>query len=350
MIRRLRTGVRSLLGQIAGTDTVPRNDRDAARSDLRWGTTGIVAVVVVLAALGIVYTTDLGVRTYTADLTDAGSVRAGDPVRIAGITVGKVRSLTLKSDRVALDFTVDRTIFVGAQTTLDIRMLTVVGGHYVALTPAGAQPLGRKTIPADHVTLPYSLPRAFQDAITPIRNMDGDVLRRNFAALADSIDKSPNGIGQALTAATTIVGILDKQSADISRALTVAEDYVSAIETNKRLVVRMVRTLGILITLIENNKLHVGKQLDLLASVVERVVPVGQAWQSTLKPMAQPLADLIPRLSDISTRLGELLEGLRAFGARFQPLITAQDGVAVDQSDITITAPALCIPVPGRTC
>ncbi|WP_309234921.1 MlaD family protein [Nocardia sp. XZ_19_385] len=346
----LITAASGLLERLSGNSAVPQSEPAAARSDLRWGLAGVVLVLIMLAGVGVVYVADTEQRTYTADLADAGSVRPGDSVRVAGVTVGKVRSLALGSDRATMTFTVDDEVFVGAQSTLDVRMLTVVGGHYVALIPAGSKPLGHTTIPMDRVVLPYSLPQVFQDAIAPIRKVDGDVLRRDFAALQNSIDKSPHGIGQALTAAGTIVDILDRQNADISRALTVADEYLSAIDTNKDVIIRLIRTLGVLITLVENNKFQVAKQLDLLASTVQRVVPLGQAWQSTLKPMAQPLAESIPKLTEIGTRLGELLESLREFGARLQPLVTPQGGVSIDQSGTTITAPALCVPVPGRTC
>ncbi|MEV6071394.1 MlaD family protein [Nocardia sp. NPDC052001] len=345
LTRRLGT----LIDSLEGTGTAPRSERDAARTDRRWGFAGIAAALVVLAAVGIVYVADLGTSTYTADLADAGSVHPGDPVRVAGITVGKVRSLQLRADRATMTFSVNKDVFVGAQSTLAARMLTVVGGHYVALTPAGTKPLGHNTIPMDHVVLPYSLPQLFQDAIAPIDQVDGDVLRRNLAALQDSITQSPQAIGHAVTATKTIADLLNRQNADISSALSVADQYVSALDDSKQVLISLIRNLGILVTLIEQNKFQVSRELDYLASTVSRLVPVGQQWKSTLEPMAQPVADAIPRLHEIGDKLGTLLDGLRAFGQRLQPLVGDQ-GLTIDQSGTTVQATAPCIPVPGRSC
>uniref|UniRef100_UPI0024564788 MlaD family protein n=1 Tax=Nocardia neocaledoniensis TaxID=236511 RepID=UPI0024564788 len=110
--------------------------------ELRMGIIGLGLVVLFIIGAGIVYVVPLGKHTYTAELSEAQSVREGDDVRLAGISVGSVTSLELKPDKVLMEFTVDREVFVGDQTSLDIRMLTVVGGHYVALYPAGGRPQG----------------------------------------------------------------------------------------------------------------------------------------------------------------------------------------------------------------
>jgi phospholipid/cholesterol/gamma-HCH transport system substrate-binding protein len=104
-------------------------------SDVRLGLLGAVAVVVLLAAVGIVSVVETGMTTYTAELSDAGSVRADDDVRVAGITVGKIKSVTLQSDHVDMSFTVKDDVFIGDATSLEVRMLTIVGGHYLAVQP-----------------------------------------------------------------------------------------------------------------------------------------------------------------------------------------------------------------------
>src|SRR5690606_24521898 len=141
-------------------------------AEIRWGIGGICAAVLLLVAIGVVYVTGTSAQhTYVAELSQAGSVRPGDDVRLAGIPVGKVRSLTLLADRVRMEFTVSAEAFLGDATTLDIRMLTFVGGYYVAVLPAGAEPLGERVIPRERVIVPYNLTQAFQDAVDPVRRI-----------------------------------------------------------------------------------------------------------------------------------------------------------------------------------
>jgi phospholipid/cholesterol/gamma-HCH transport system substrate-binding protein len=320
------------------------------RTDLRWGIIGIVALLVFAATAGVLSTVHFGKRTYTAELTDAGALRVGDEVRLAGITVGAVKSLELEPDHIAMTFTVDRKVFIGAQTTLDVRMLTIVCGHYVAVRPAGTSPLGNTPIPTDHVILPYSLPQAFQDAIVPVREIDGATLRANFGALTTAIDGSPESFRRILDATDSIVDILGRQNSEVSRTLQFTDEYLAALAQNKLVVGKLIDKFRLLETTIEDNKLTVGDSMQNLALVASQLAPLAREWNTTMKPMSQSLRDAIDGLDGLGAKLGALLESVRDLGNRLQALVTPDGTVAIDQSAATITAPALCIPVPGRTC
>ncbi|GAB2443293.1 MlaD family protein [Nocardia tengchongensis] len=318
---------------------------------MRWGIAGILAAVVITIAIGVVYVSGTSSEsTYFADLAQAGAVRTGDDVRIAGIPVGQVKSLTLLPDRVRMTFTVAGNTFVGDQTTLDVRMLTVVGGYYVAVEPAGTKPLGATVIPQERVVLPYNLTQAFQDAVQPVRRISGDTLRQDLAALSTSIDKSPDAVRTAVKAAGDLVGILDKQNSDVSRTLSIADEYLTALQANSDVLAKLLTNLGTLETIVQNNKTQVAQSLNDLAAVLHDLSPLGRAWDASLKDRAQPLADAIPRLQELGGRLGTLLDALRGFEQRLLPLLPTGGGVSVDHSAATIPLPAVCVPVPGGGC
>lgn len=308
-------------------------------------------MVLLVIAIGAVYATGTTPEhTYRADLSQAGTIRTGDDVRVAGIPVGKVKSLTLLADRVRMEFSVDADTFVGDQSTLDVRMLTVVGGYYLALSPAGAKPLGDSVIPQDRVLLPYSLTRAFQDAIDPVAKIDGGMLRQDMAAVSQSVSGSPDSVRAVLRAAGDLVGILDKQNADISRTMSMSDEYLSALNANSDVLASLMNTFGTLEELIRNNKVVVSQALRDLAAVATDFTPLGRAWDNGLKDRAQPLADAIPRLSELGERLGTLLDSIRGLEQRLQPLLPAGGGVSVDQSGVTVPVASVCVPVPGGGC
>lgn len=332
-----------------GRGRAPLGDAASARADLRWGIAGIVCTATVFAAFGVVYVSDFHVHTYSAHLSDAGALRVGDEVRLAGIGVGKVESLVAQSDRVDMRFTVDKDVFVGAQTTLSVRMLTVVGGHYLALTPAGAQPLGDTAIPADRITLPYSLPQVFQDAIRPLGQVDGDVLRKNVAELNTSLSQNPEAFGSTLSAVSAIVDIMNRQNADISRALAMADEYSTALAGAKQVFVDLIEHFRVFETLIENHGLEVQQALSTLARVLSRVDPLSKAWNTSLNTKAQPLADLLGKLDQTGTKLQALIDSVHGLGERLEGLVSPQ-GLALDQSATTLQGTTVCVPVPGRVC
>ncbi|KQY29211.1 hypothetical protein ASD42_27030 [Nocardia sp. Root136] len=324
---------------------------DPRAGELRWGIAGMCAAVLLLVAIGAVYVTGTTAeRTYSAEMAQAGSVRTGDDVRLAGIPVGKVTALTLLPDRVRMEFTVAEDAFLGDQTTLDIRMLTFVGGYYLAVLPAGTKPLGAAVIPMERVIVPYNLTKAFQDAVEPVRRIDGSVFRQDLAALSTAIDKSPDAVRSTVRAAGDVVAILDEQNADISRALSIADEYLTALDANVDVLADLIITLGTLEQIIQTNKVQVAESLYDLAVILQDLTPLGRAWDASIKERAQPLADAIPALEQLGGRLGALLDAVRAFEQRLLSLMPAGGGVSVDQSGATIQLPAVCVPLPGGGC
>ncbi|MFF0456480.1 MlaD family protein [Nocardia africana] len=340
----MRTRIR-----LAG-DRPVADDRSMRRRELRLGLIGATAVVLVLAACGVLYVLPPGRTEYGADMTEAGAIRAGEDIRMAGITVGTVTSLELHDDRVHMTFTVDSDVFVGDESTLDIRMLTIAGGHYVALTSAGSKPLRQKVIAKDRVRLPYTLGQAFQDAVTPIREVNGDTLRQNLGELQTALVRSPDGLRQLGRAVDSIVDILDRQNADVSRALAVSQEYLTAISSNTALYGRLTRELNLTTDILLGNRAELGVSLDQLQRVLSRLAATEPAYGQTFKPMLDKLGEAIPELERLTGRLDGVLASVAHLGQQLQQIAGGPSGPVVDRSATTVPAPALCIPVPGRSC
>ncbi len=320
-----------------------------ARRELRWGLGGALAVVTLLAAGTVLYVAPVGRAEYTAELTESGAIRPGDDVRIAGIPVGSVTSLVLRDDRVRMTFTVDDAVRLGDKTTLAVRMLTVAGGHYLAVSPAGTEPLGSTPIPADRVRLPYSLGQAFQDAARPIAQVDGDTVRKNFAALQQSLDRSPDGLRQLGTSIDAVVDILDRQNQDVSQALSIAGEYLTSINATSQLYGRLNAELSLVETLLLDKKSEIAVSIQLLDNVFSRIAALEPAYANTLKPMAAELARALPELRSLGDRFDGLIGSLRDTIARLGEL-SGPDGLAIDHSTAAVRTGGVCVPVPGRTC
>lgn len=325
--------------------------RDSRTDDLRWGLAGLVATALLTAAIGLVHLTGTAAENvYTAELAQAGALRTGDDVRLAGVPVGRVESLTLLADRVRMTFAVRDDVFLGDQTILDIRMLTIVGSYYVAVQPAGTAPLGSQVIPRDRVLLPYNLTQLFRDSVEPVEEIDGDLVRRNLAALYDSVHDSPDAVRAALRAAEDLVGIMNKQNSDISRALAMADEYLTAINGSSDVLVRLVHQLRTLEMIVLTHKASIAQALGDVADVLRKVSPLGRAWDASIKERAAPLADAVPKLEELGAHLGALLDALRALQDRLLPLMSQEGGVTVDQSAVTVLPERICVPVPGGGC
>ncbi len=337
-----------------------RDEISARRREFGLGALGAVLVVLALLITAAVYVIPFGHRTYTAELAEAETVKAGDDVRLAGISVGTVRDLELHPDKVVMRFTVDSGIFLGDETTLDVRMLTLVGGHYVALFPAGAKPLGGTAIPPDRIRLPYSLMETFQDAAAPVRGIDGGTLRDNLSVLADSLVQAPEGIRQMISGADHLVDVLNQQRVEVSKAISLAQEYLGVVDLGKGQLRRMIEKIDLLETMLGDKRAEVREATRLLRSVFGRVAALQPSWETTLKPMAQQLADAVDRLEDIGEKLTPLVDSVHGIGEKLTRLVLPDGRVQVGDPAATVTAPGpvdaaaivggICIPVPGKAC
>lgn len=323
------------------------DDGTRKKRELRRGIIGAGLLVLALTAVGVLFVVPVGKHTYTAELSEAQSVKTGDNVRIAGIPVGEVKSLELEPDRVVMTFTVDSDVFMGDQTSLDIRMLTIVGGHYVALFPAGDKPLGDKAIPADRVRLPYSLVQTFQDAAAPLAALDGNSLNRNLAALGNSIEAAPDSLRTTLQTVSTYVDALDRQRTQVSNAVAVADEYVTMYDGAKTDLGRLMDNANLLVTVLEAKHSEMAEAIRLLSDVVGRLAGAQPAWDGSLKTK---LNDAITQLEELGTRFEPTLAAAQSMQGKFAALVIPDGGVQIDQSQQTVTLPQVCVPVPGKDC
>ncbi|MBL1079602.1 MCE family protein [Nocardia sp. 2] len=333
---------RRLWGLRYGTDT-------SARSQRLLGVAGLAAAVLMIVASAVMYFVPLGKHTYSAVLNEADSVRPGDDVRIAGISVGSVQSVELTDDAVLMRFTVKTSVALGDTTTLDIRMLTPIGGHYIAVSPSGDAPLGSKTIPAERIRLPYSLAQTFQDAQRVVSGIDGNTLRSSVADLTAALQNSPGSIDSVVNGMSTIVGIINTQNQDLRNALAVAEEYLSMLSESRKIVGAMLTKLGQMESQVLNRRGEVLTALQVTTELVSRIAALEPAWTQQLEPLTDRLLAAKPDLDQLGQKLGVVADDLAQAGQRLQSMITPE-GIGIDQSGTTVTPRPVCVPTPGRGC
>jgi phospholipid/cholesterol/gamma-HCH transport system substrate-binding protein len=78
-----------------------------------------------------------GGKVYTAQFAEAGGLKEGNEVRVAGVKVGKVTDISLDGAVVSVRFRaeVDR---LGDQTTASVKVKTMLGQKFLALDPLGS--------------------------------------------------------------------------------------------------------------------------------------------------------------------------------------------------------------------
>jgi phospholipid/cholesterol/gamma-HCH transport system substrate-binding protein len=163
-------------------------------------TTGIVGLVVLALLATAAYNAERlpiigGATTYTAEFSEAAGLRAGDPVYIAGVEVGRVSAVELAATpspaRVRVTMRI-RDAWIGAQTTASIEIKSLLGAKSVSLDPRGQRALDPRTpIPLQRTAAPYDVIEALGGLSGALQNIDTGQLERSLQTLADTFRGTP---------------------------------------------------------------------------------------------------------------------------------------------------------------
>lgn len=167
--------------------------------------------------------------TYRAEFTDAAGLVAGEEVRIAGVKVGKVTDLALDGDKVIVEFTVAGTE-LGDRTEAGIEVKTLLGQHYLSVTPAGDDPLSENdTIPLARTSTPVNIVPAFNQLADQTRRTDTAQLAGAFDALADTLEQTAPEMQGALSGLSRLARVVTKRDDQIALLFDRAADVTGVV-------------------------------------------------------------------------------------------------------------------------
>ncbi len=134
-------------------------------------------------------------ETYSAAFSEAGGLKPGDEVRIAGVKVGKVDEVDLAGSHVRITFRVKGDPKFGTRTGAAIRIKTILGAKYLALQPKGEGQLRPGSeIPLNRTVPAYDVVAAFSDLTTTTEKVDTEQLAKAMDTLSATFKDSPEEV------------------------------------------------------------------------------------------------------------------------------------------------------------
>lgn len=162
-----------------------------------------------------------GGDVYSADFAEVGGLRGGDEVRIAGVTVGKVDDIELRGDSVRVTFRVNGGDGFGDETGAEIRIRTLLGATFLALTPDGDGQLAEgSVIPVSRTVPPYDVVQAFSDLSETTDALDVDQLSTALETLGEVASTSPVEFAAAIDGLSDVSANLAARDQQINGLLT----------------------------------------------------------------------------------------------------------------------------------
>ncbi len=314
-------------------------------SQLRWGAAGVVVCAILLLAAGTLYVVPIGERGYTADFRVSGGARPGDEVRVAGINVGKVRSVDLVGDHVEISFGVGKDVFVGDQASVEVKMLTPIGGHYLSLDPAGEKALGGKHIPPERTTVPFELSDILNTATPVLGKVDAQTLRSTIAELNTALAGQPEALRGVITNAADLTGVLADRSRQLDTTLEISDEYLAAIADDRAMLSDFVRKLGTVADQLGNRKAQIVRVFGLIKRLFLVLHRPLLAYGDSVEPSVTEIEQIFAKVFEDPTRIDTVVNGIRDVVDKLGAMLGGQ--VAVDQPRDGVR---VCIPYEGKAC
>lgn len=319
---------------------------NSARNPALWGVVALALVVAMAVTAAAIYVRPPGQQTVVFYTDDAAAIRRGDDVRMAGISVGRVDDLTLEASQVKVRATVDGEAFVGDQSQVDVRMLTVVGGYYVNLVSLGDKPLGKNAIPVSHVSMPYSLMRALADTTKVSEHMNPRPIRESLDQLQAGLQGTNlDAVTAAIDAGNSLTATIDRQRGQISQILDLSDEYIAELTNYREKLHELVSKIAI----IEQTLVLYGKgfsqALKGLGEITDAIlVPYGKFWVNHREDFIQKIREWEDRITRWVEHNSRIVPRLRRVRDKIERVLDAQNARP------ELLATDVCIPMPGSPC
>ena len=128
--------------------------------------------------------------------------------------VGKVSDVYLDGAKVIVEFRA-KGVSLGEDTSAAIKIKSLLGQKYLALTPAGSGELDKR-IPLDRTTVPYDVALAFEDLGRNTGAIDTEQMAKSFDVLADSFEETPKALRGMLKGMSALANTISKRDDELA--------------------------------------------------------------------------------------------------------------------------------------
>ena len=240
----------------------------------------VVIGVIGVALIAVIVTVSLqynklpfvnSTHSYSAYFAEAGGLRAGAPVQVAGYRVGEVSSVDLDGSRVLVTFDVDDDIRLGEQTEANVRTKSLLGSKVLAISPRGDGQIDGP-IPLERTKSPYQLPDALGDLSATIDGLDTNEVSDALATLSDTFRETPPAVQAAVQGVGRFAQTLDSRDsalrqllADANKAtgvLSERADQIAGLVANSNALLAELRSQSSALAQISGNLSALAQQLN----------------------------------------------------------------------------------------
>lgn len=286
----------------------PRGRSFSSRNPTVIGAIGLLVIAALLwAAFNASGLPIIGGGTvYSAAFSEAAGLKPGDEARVAGVKVGTVSSVKLEGAHVKVTFRVKHA-FIGDQSTLAIKIKTLLGAKYLAIDSIGTvrqessveigPPCTTGTSSSTcRTTSPYDIYPAFKQLSQTVGDLDTSQLATAFETLASTFAGTPQSVRDVLGGLSRLSHTVASRDAELRSLLAKARDVSGILADRDQQITTLLSDGNLLLAELNarRDEIHTLLQnTSILAAQLEGLVADNQA---TLKPSLDELHGVLQLL------------------------------------------------------
>ncbi len=257
-----------------------------------------------------------GGDSYSAAFREAGGLQEGNEVRIAGVKVGKVTGIDLAGGHVRVDFRVDHDTELGNRTGATIRLKTVLGQKFLALTPAGPGQLHGE-IPLARTASPYDVIDAVSGLSQTIDKIDTAQLATAFDTLAATFADTPAEVQGSLRGLSRLSRTIASRDEQVRTLLERARGVTKVLAERDTEFQKLLADGNLLLQEVTARKEAIHRLLVSTADLADQLTKLVQENKAQLKPALDNLRQVVAVLQRNQNQLTASLQALGPFVQAF---------------------------------
>jgi phospholipid/cholesterol/gamma-HCH transport system substrate-binding protein len=300
------------------TGNPPPVPRD--RNTLRLGVVGLVviALLMVLAFNAASLPVIGGGDRYSAAFSEAGGLRDGDDVRIAGVKVGDVTGVDLEGSHVRVDFRITGDVAFGPGTAASVRIKTLLGEKYVALEPRGTGQMEEGTqIPLTRTVSSYDVINAFSDLTRTTEQIDTDQLAQSLDVLATEFEDTPENVRTALDGLSRLSATIASRDEKLRDLLRSANSVTGTVAEQNEVVDTLIKDADLLVAELETRREAIHTLFTNTSALAQQVTGLVQDNRAQLKPALEQLKGVLATLQEHEADLQKTIAAMAPFTRLF---------------------------------
>jgi phospholipid/cholesterol/gamma-HCH transport system substrate-binding protein len=255
-----------------------------------------------------------GGDTYYAAFSEAGGLQPNNEVRIAGVRVGKVKSIDLEGDHVRVEFQIDKSAQFGTESGAAIKVKTLLGAMFLALEPAGSGQLKEGSeIPVERTAAPYDVVKAFSGLATTSDRIDTDQLAQALNVLAETTKFAPADFRSALRGVSRLSENIASRDAELNTLLTNLHKVSGVLGDRRQDIIGLMKDGDTLFRALVARREAIHNLLVSTSQLSGQLVGLVRDTRADLKPALNNLYGVVKLLDDNQANLDNSLRLMAPF-------------------------------------